>query len=93
VRPRKASTDDGAAIESTSVAAAPKRTRAAPKSAPAARRAAPIESADAAAAPADETAIRAAAYALYEARGRIDGHDLEDWLAAERQFGRDAPNA
>ena len=25
------------------------------------------------------------AYARYERRGRIDGHDLEDWLEAEQQ--------
>ena len=24
------------------------------------------------------------AYALYERRGRVDGHDLDDWLEAER---------
>jgi hypothetical protein len=28
------------------------------------------------------------AYRLYEMRGRRDGHDLDDWLAAERQLGR-----
>lgn len=27
--------------------------------------------------------IREAAYGLYEARGRLDGHDVDDWLAAE----------
>lgn len=27
--------------------------------------------------------IREAAYGLYEARGRTDGHDVDDWLAAE----------
>jgi len=26
------------------------------------------------------------AYALYEARGRGDGHDLDDWLEAEREL-------
>jgi hypothetical protein len=26
------------------------------------------------------------AYALYLARGREDGHDLEDWLQAEREL-------
>ena len=26
------------------------------------------------------------AYALYEARGREDGHDLDDWLEAEREL-------
>ena len=91
VRTRKTSTDDGAAVEPAGVAAAPKRTRAAPKSVASAGRAAPIVGA--AAASSDEAAVRAAAYALYEARGRVDGHDLEDWLAAERQVGRDAPNA
>jgi predicted dehydrogenase len=28
--------------------------------------------------------IAAEAYAIYTARGRADGHDLEDWLEAER---------
>ena len=27
------------------------------------------------------------AYELYEQRGRQDGHDLEDWLKAERELG------
>jgi hypothetical protein len=26
------------------------------------------------------------AYRLYEARGRVDGHDLEDWLLAESEL-------
>lgn len=26
------------------------------------------------------------AYELYEARGREDGHDLEDWLQAEEEI-------
>ena len=26
------------------------------------------------------------AYELYEARGREDGHDLEDWLKAEEEI-------
>ena len=26
------------------------------------------------------------AYALYQARGGVDGHDLEDWMEAERQI-------
>ena len=30
-----------------------------------------------------EEQIRSRAYELYEARGREDGHDLEDWLQAE----------
>ena len=28
------------------------------------------------------------AYCLYESRGRQDGHDIEDWLAAERELVR-----
>ena len=27
-------------------------------------------------------------YQLYEARGRVDGHALEDWLLAEQEFER-----
>jgi hypothetical protein len=30
-----------------------------------------------------EEQIRLLAYELYEARGRGDGHDVEDWLEAE----------
>jgi len=30
-----------------------------------------------------EERIRGRAYDLYERRGRVDGHDLEDWLQAE----------
>ena len=26
------------------------------------------------------------AYRLYEARGRVDGRDLEDWLRAEKEL-------
>ena len=33
-----------------------------------------------------ENQIRQRAYALYEARGREDGHDLEDWLHAEEEI-------
>jgi len=33
-----------------------------------------------------EIKIRERAYALYEARGREDGHDLEDWLRAEEEI-------
>ena len=29
--------------------------------------------------------IRRRAYQLYEERGRDDGHDLDDWLRAERE--------
>ena len=28
------------------------------------------------------------AYSLYESRSRQDGHDIEDWLAAEQQLVR-----
>jgi hypothetical protein len=30
-----------------------------------------------------EQEIRRRAYAIYEERGREDGHDLDDWLRAE----------
>ena len=33
-----------------------------------------------------EHQIRQRAYELYEARGREDGHDLEDWLRAEEEI-------
>ena len=33
-----------------------------------------------------ETQISSRAFDLYEKRGREDGHDLEDWLEAERQI-------
>jgi hypothetical protein len=36
--------------------------------------------------PLDRTEIARRAYALFEARGGADGHDWEDWLAAERQL-------
>lgn len=26
------------------------------------------------------------AYELFQARGRVDGHDIDDWLQAERQI-------
>lgn len=29
--------------------------------------------------------IRSRAFALYESRGREDGHDLDDWLLAEQE--------
>ena len=32
-----------------------------------------------------EGQIRTRAYELYEARGREEGHDLEDWLEAEAE--------
>lgn len=33
-----------------------------------------------------EEQIRDRAYELYEARGRGDGHDMEDWLEAEAEI-------
>ena len=41
--------------------------------------------------PSDEILRRIAqrAFQLYEARGREDGHDLEDWLLAEEEIKRD----
>jgi hypothetical protein len=33
-----------------------------------------------------EHQIRLRAHELYEARGREDGHDLEDWLRAEDEM-------
>lgn len=37
--------------------------------------------------PALKDRIRCRAYELYEQRGREEGHDLEDWLAAEKELG------
>jgi hypothetical protein len=37
-----------------------------------------------------ETEIARRAYDLYLARGREDGHDLEDWLQAERELNGSA---
>lgn len=33
-----------------------------------------------------EEQIRTRAYELFEARGREEGHDLEDWLEAEAEI-------
>jgi hypothetical protein len=33
-----------------------------------------------------EQEIRRRAYALYEERGRGDGHDIDDWLRAEAEL-------
>ncbi len=33
-----------------------------------------------------EDEIRRRAYELYEQRGREDGHDVEDWLRAEKEI-------
>ncbi|HYL12001.1 MAG TPA: DUF2934 domain-containing protein [Terriglobales bacterium] len=40
-----------------------------------------------------EQEIRRRAYALYEERGREDGHDIEDWLRAEAEIGAAAQQA
>jgi hypothetical protein len=37
--------------------------------------------------------IRQRAYELYEQRGRTDGHDLDDWLQAEREIKDTQVNA
>lgn len=34
----------------------------------------------------NEDAIRKRAYQLYEQRGRLDGHAVDDWLAAEGEL-------
>ena len=34
----------------------------------------------------DTTCNRHRAYQLYEARGREDGHELDDWLRAEEEI-------
>ena len=33
-----------------------------------------------------EDYVRQRAYQLYEQRGRLDGHDLDDWLQAEAEI-------
>ena len=35
-----------------------------------------------------EREVRLRAYELYEARGREDGHDLEDWFRAEGEIAK-----
>jgi hypothetical protein len=34
----------------------------------------------------EQTRVAALAYVLYEQRGREDGHNLDDWLEAERRI-------
>jgi hypothetical protein len=34
----------------------------------------------------DQEAVARRAYELFEARGRLPGHEKEDWLEAERQL-------
>jgi hypothetical protein len=43
--------------------------------------------------PVNEAQIQLRAYALYLARGCEDGHDLEDWLEAERSLKKERPAA
>jgi hypothetical protein len=40
-----------------------------------------------------ERQIQQRAYELYEQRGRTDGHDLDDWLQAEREIRGTQANA
>ena len=40
-----------------------------------------------------EHQIQQRAHELYERRGRIDGHDLDDWLQAEREVKGTQANA
>ena len=40
-----------------------------------------------------EQQIQQRAYELYEQRGRTDGHDLDDWLQAEREIKGTQANA
>jgi hypothetical protein len=37
--------------------------------------------------------IRRRAYELYEERGRVNGHDLADWLQAESEVGQQKSKA
>ncbi|HTS71591.1 MAG TPA: DUF2934 domain-containing protein [Terriglobia bacterium] len=36
--------------------------------------------------PTSQDAIRERAYQMYQKRGSKDGHDMQDWLRAERQI-------
>jgi hypothetical protein len=40
-----------------------------------------------------EQQIQQRSYELYEQRGRTDGHDLDDWLQAEREIKGTQANA
>lgn len=50
------------------------------------KRPASLSQPELAAAPVEEHEIAQAAYQRYEARGREDGHDVDDWLEAEREI-------
>jgi hypothetical protein len=43
--------------------------------------------------PADADRIAQRAYERYEARGREDGHDQEDWFEAERELQGVSPGS
>jgi len=44
--------------------------------------------------PADiDAVIRRRAYELYEACGRVDGHELDDWLRAEEEIKQQKTHA
>jgi hypothetical protein len=45
-----------------------------------------VSPSDPAATSVTEEAIRERAYELYERRGRVDGHAVEDWLTAEAEL-------
>jgi hypothetical protein len=47
------------------------------------KKSAPAPADSASTASADQNEIARRAYRLYEERGRVPGHDLDDWLAAE----------
>lgn len=44
-----------------------------------------VPPAPAIASPSREEQIRTRAYQLYEQRGKLEGHDMEDWLQAEAE--------
>ena len=44
-------------------------------------------------APNVEEEIRRRAYELFEARGGVEGHDLDDWLRAEEEIRGNKTNA
>ena len=49
---------------------------------------APPPAAAAPEAPSKDEFVREAAYYYFEQRGRIGGHELDDWLRAEAEFER-----
>lgn len=52
------------------------------------KEAGPVAAAPATPTDAREALVRETAYFYYEARGRVGGHELEDWLRAEAKFER-----